>query len=151
MPSLSFDEMHAVCMLFPSFPCCRSRHSVPFVTSAVVQLRCPWHFWNTQDWFHSQIWFIGLTKCLWSCLSCSDCKGTVSDCGYSFSILFQIFANETLRTLCLCYRDIGQDEFEAWNKKFMEASVATTHRDEALDKVYEEIEKNLIVSRALNF
>lgn len=33
----------------------------------------------------------------------------------------------------------------------MEASVATTDRDEALDKVYEEIEKNLIVSRALNF
>ncbi|KAK2514572.1 Atp8b1 [Columba livia] len=56
-----------------------------------------------------------------------------------------IFANETLRTLCLCYRDIGQDEFEAWNKKFMEASVATTDRDEALDKVYEEIEKNLIL------
>lgn len=33
----------------------------------------------------------------------------------------------------------------------MEASVATTDRDEALDKVYEEIENNLIVSRALNF
>lgn len=33
----------------------------------------------------------------------------------------------------------------------MEASVATTNRDEALDKVYEEIEKNLIVSQALNF
>ncbi|NWX53104.1 AT8B1 ATPase, partial [Steatornis caripensis] len=56
-----------------------------------------------------------------------------------------IFANETLRTLCLCYRDISHDEFEAWNKKFMEASVATTNRDEALDKVYEEIEKNLIL------
>ncbi|NXI58332.1 AT8B1 ATPase, partial [Chloroceryle aenea] len=56
-----------------------------------------------------------------------------------------IFANETLRTLCLCYRDISQDEFEAWNKKFLEASVATTNRDEALDKVYEEIEKNLIL------
>ncbi|NWX31760.1 AT8B1 ATPase, partial [Notiomystis cincta] len=56
-----------------------------------------------------------------------------------------IFASETLRTLCLCYRDISQDEFEAWNKKFMEASLATSHRDEALDKVYEEIEKNLIL------
>uniref|UniRef100_A0A8B9CWZ1 Phospholipid-transporting ATPase n=1 Tax=Anser brachyrhynchus TaxID=132585 RepID=A0A8B9CWZ1_9AVES len=57
----------------------------------------------------------------------------------------EVFANETLRTLCLCYRDISDDEFEAWNKKFMEASVATTNRDEALDKVYEEIEKNLIL------
>uniref|UniRef100_A0A803W8G7 Phospholipid-transporting ATPase n=1 Tax=Ficedula albicollis TaxID=59894 RepID=A0A803W8G7_FICAL len=56
-----------------------------------------------------------------------------------------VFANETLRTLCLCYRDISQDEFEAWNKKFVEASLATSHRDEALDKVYEEIEKNLIL------
>uniref|UniRef100_A0A672UKZ7 Phospholipid-transporting ATPase n=1 Tax=Strigops habroptila TaxID=2489341 RepID=A0A672UKZ7_STRHB len=56
-----------------------------------------------------------------------------------------VFASETLRTLCLCYRDITPEEFEAWNKKFLEASVATTNRDEALDKVYEEIEKNLIL------
>ncbi|RMB92545.1 hypothetical protein DUI87_31045 [Hirundo rustica rustica] len=56
-----------------------------------------------------------------------------------------VFANETLRTLCLCYRDISQDEFDVWNKKFMEASLATSHRDEALDKVYEEIENNLIL------
>uniref|UniRef100_A0A8C4UJY0 Phospholipid-transporting ATPase n=1 Tax=Falco tinnunculus TaxID=100819 RepID=A0A8C4UJY0_FALTI len=60
-----------------------------------------------------------------------------------------IFANETLRTLCLCYRDISHDEFEAWNKKFMEASVATTHRDEALDKVYEEIGKKLLGATAI--
>ncbi|KAF4792715.1 ATPase phospholipid transporting 8B1 [Turdus rufiventris] len=56
-----------------------------------------------------------------------------------------VFANETLRTLCLCYRDISQDEFDEWNKKFVEASIATSHREEALDKVYEEIEKNLIL------
>uniref|UniRef100_A0A7M4FAT6 Phospholipid-transporting ATPase n=1 Tax=Crocodylus porosus TaxID=8502 RepID=A0A7M4FAT6_CROPO len=56
-----------------------------------------------------------------------------------------IFANETLRTLCLCYKDISYGEYEAWNKKFIEASVATTNRDEALDQVYEEIEKNLIL------
>lgn len=68
-----------------------------------------------------------------------------------FLIVFQIFASETLRTLCLCYRDISQDEFEAWNEKFVAASVATTNRDEALDKVYEEIEKNLIVSQTFHF
>ncbi|CAM5153536.1 unnamed protein product [Natator depressus] len=56
-----------------------------------------------------------------------------------------IFANETLRTLCLCYKDISHDEYETWNKKFMEASVAASNRDEALDNVYEEIEKNLIL------
>ncbi|KAL8204052.1 UNVERIFIED_CONTAM: Phospholipid-transporting ATPase IC [Gekko kuhli] len=56
-----------------------------------------------------------------------------------------IFAGETLRTLCLCYKDISNEEYEAWNKKFMAASVVTRNRDEALDKVYEEIEKNLIL------
>uniref|UniRef100_A0A803ST16 Phospholipid-transporting ATPase n=1 Tax=Anolis carolinensis TaxID=28377 RepID=A0A803ST16_ANOCA len=56
-----------------------------------------------------------------------------------------IFASETLRTLCLCYKDISNEEYEAWNKKFMAASVALRNRDEALDKVYEEIEQNLIL------
>ncbi|KAM4841108.1 phospholipid-transporting ATPase IC [Thomomys bottae] len=56
-----------------------------------------------------------------------------------------IFASETLRTLCLCYKEIGEKEFAEWNKKFMAASVAVTNRDEALDKVYEEIEKDLIL------
>ncbi|XP_072848990.2 phospholipid-transporting ATPase IC [Pogona vitticeps] len=56
-----------------------------------------------------------------------------------------VFANETLRTLCLCYKDISNQEYEAWNRKFMAASVATRNRDEALDKVYEEIEQNLIL------
>ncbi|XP_023386939.1 phospholipid-transporting ATPase IC [Pteropus vampyrus] len=56
-----------------------------------------------------------------------------------------IFASETLRTLCLCYKEVEEKEFEQWNKKFMAASVASTNRDEALDKVYEEIEKDLIL------
>ncbi|XP_077648368.1 phospholipid-transporting ATPase IC isoform X2 [Urocitellus parryii] len=56
-----------------------------------------------------------------------------------------IFANETLRTLCLCYKEIEEKEFAEWNKKFMAASVASTNRDEALDKVYEEIERDLIL------
>ncbi|KAM6217827.1 phospholipid-transporting ATPase IC [Rhynchocyon petersi] len=56
-----------------------------------------------------------------------------------------IFASETLRTLCLCYKEIEEKEFAEWNKKFMAASVVTTNRDEALDRVYEEIEKDLIL------
>ncbi|XP_023443441.2 phospholipid-transporting ATPase IC isoform X2 [Dasypus novemcinctus] len=56
-----------------------------------------------------------------------------------------IFASETLRTLCLCYKEIKEKEFAAWNQKFMAASVASSNRDEALDKVYEEIEKDLIL------
>nr|XP_033789630.1 phospholipid-transporting ATPase IC [Geotrypetes seraphini]XP_033789640.1 phospholipid-transporting ATPase IC [Geotrypetes seraphini]XP_033789649.1 phospholipid-transporting ATPase IC [Geotrypetes seraphini]XP_033789659.1 phospholipid-transporting ATPase IC [Geotrypetes seraphini]XP_033789667.1 phospholipid-transporting ATPase IC [Geotrypetes seraphini]XP_033789675.1 phospholipid-transporting ATPase IC [Geotrypetes seraphini]XP_033789682.1 phospholipid-transporting ATPase IC [Geotrypetes s len=56
-----------------------------------------------------------------------------------------VFANETLRTLCLCYKDIEPAEFEMWYKKYMAASVVASNRDEALDKVYEEIETNLIL------
>ncbi|XP_048219503.1 phospholipid-transporting ATPase IC [Perognathus longimembris pacificus] len=56
-----------------------------------------------------------------------------------------VFASETLRTLCLCYKEIEEKEFAEWNKKFMAASVAVANRDEALDKVYEEIEKDLIL------
>ncbi|XP_015744534.1 phospholipid-transporting ATPase IC isoform X2 [Python bivittatus] len=55
------------------------------------------------------------------------------------------FASETLRTLCLCYKNISNSEYEAWNKKFMAASVVSSNREEALDKVYEEIEQNLIL------
>uniref|UniRef100_A0A452RT29 Phospholipid-transporting ATPase n=1 Tax=Ursus americanus TaxID=9643 RepID=A0A452RT29_URSAM len=56
-----------------------------------------------------------------------------------------VFASETLRTLCLCYKEIEEKEYEEWNKKFMAASVVSSNRDEALDKVYEEIEKDLIL------
>lgn len=56
-----------------------------------------------------------------------------------------VFANETLRTLCLSYKDISEEEFEKWSKRYMAASVAMVNRDEALDKVYEEIETNLVL------
>lgn len=66
--------------------------------------------------------------------------------------MWQIFANETLRTLCLCYKDISTDEFEAWSRKHKDAQVAMSDRDAALDRVYEEIENNLMVSgRRQNF
>uniref|UniRef100_A0A3P8WK56 Phospholipid-transporting ATPase n=1 Tax=Cynoglossus semilaevis TaxID=244447 RepID=A0A3P8WK56_CYNSE len=55
------------------------------------------------------------------------------------------FANETLRTLCLCYKDISQAEFDAWSRKHKEAQVTMVDRDAALDHVYEEIEKDLML------
>lgn len=61
--------------------------------------------------------------------------------------MLQIFANETLRTLCLCYKDISAEEYEAWSRKHKEAQVTMVNRESALDQVYEEIEKNLMVSR----
>ncbi|KAF5903013.1 phospholipid-transporting ATPase IC, partial [Clarias magur] len=56
-----------------------------------------------------------------------------------------IFANETLRTLCLCYKDITDEEFSLWSSKHKEASVALTNREEAVDAVSELIEKDLMM------
>uniref|UniRef100_A0A668A6W8 Phospholipid-transporting ATPase n=1 Tax=Myripristis murdjan TaxID=586833 RepID=A0A668A6W8_9TELE len=55
------------------------------------------------------------------------------------------FANETLRTLCLCYRDVSRDEYDAWARKHKDASVTMTDREAALDRVYEQIENNLML------
>ncbi|CAL8318090.1 unnamed protein product [Lota lota] len=56
-----------------------------------------------------------------------------------------IFANETLRTLCLCYKDISQVEWDEWARKHKAASIATRDRDAALDQVYEQIENDLLL------
>lgn len=56
-----------------------------------------------------------------------------------------IFANETLRTLCLCYKDISVDEFEAWSRQHKEAQLAMANRDEEMDRVSELIENNLML------
>ncbi|XP_054468772.1 phospholipid-transporting ATPase IC [Anoplopoma fimbria] len=56
-----------------------------------------------------------------------------------------VFANATLRTLCLCYKDISTEEYEAWSRKHKEARVSTSDRDAALDHVYEQIENNLMM------
>uniref|UniRef100_A0A8C5AP35 Phospholipid-transporting ATPase n=1 Tax=Gadus morhua TaxID=8049 RepID=A0A8C5AP35_GADMO len=56
-----------------------------------------------------------------------------------------IFANETLRTLCLCYKDISQAEWDEWSRKHTAASIATRDRDAALDQVYEQIENDLLM------
>uniref|UniRef100_A0A4W3HIE8 Phospholipid-transporting ATPase n=1 Tax=Callorhinchus milii TaxID=7868 RepID=A0A4W3HIE8_CALMI len=53
------------------------------------------------------------------------------------------FATQTLRTLCLTYKDISEAEYSIWNKKYAAASVSTNNREKALDEVYEEIETNL--------
>ncbi|XP_068562095.1 phospholipid-transporting ATPase IC [Cebidichthys violaceus] len=56
-----------------------------------------------------------------------------------------VFANATLRTLCLCYKDISAADYEAWSRKHKEAQVAMSDRDAALDRVYEQIESNLML------
>lgn len=56
-----------------------------------------------------------------------------------------VFANATLRTLCLAYKDISRDEYEIWSRKHKDAQVSMSDRDAALDHVYEQIENNLMM------
>lgn len=56
-----------------------------------------------------------------------------------------VFANETLRTLCLCYKDISNQEYDDWSRKHKAASIVMSDRDAALDRVYELIENNLML------
>lgn len=69
------------------------------------------------------------------------------DCQHkeSTQTALDIFANETLRTLCLCFKDISPEEYETWSQKHKEAQVASVNRDDALDRVYELIENNLML------
>jgi phospholipid-translocating ATPase len=55
------------------------------------------------------------------------------------------FANEGLRTLCLSYRFISQQEYKQWNKHYQEASAAIYNRDEKIDEVCEQIETNMLL------
>ncbi|KAJ6655156.1 hypothetical protein lerEdw1_005634, partial [Lerista edwardsae] len=53
------------------------------------------------------------------------------------------FAAETLRTLCLATREVGEEEFAIWSKKHHAASVLLQNRAQELDKLYEVMEKDL--------
>ena len=53
------------------------------------------------------------------------------------------FAASGLRTLCLALRTIEKDEYEDWNAKFHEASIAIENKDEKVDDVAKLLETNL--------
>ena len=57
----------------------------------------------------------------------------------------QMFAGEGLRTLCLAYKDLDEDDFAEWSRRHHEASTAMDEREEKLSAVYEEIEKDMKV------
>lgn len=75
----------------------------------------------------------------------ATCACPVTKRGLCF--VLQEFANATLRTLCLCYKDISADEYAAWSRKHKDAELVMDNREAALDQVYEQIEKNLLVGR----
>ncbi|KAJ8287108.1 hypothetical protein GJAV_G00047750 [Gymnothorax javanicus] len=55
------------------------------------------------------------------------------------------FAGEGLRTLVLAYKDLEEDCFQDWRRRHHEASTALENREELLDGLYEEIEKDLLL------
>ncbi|KAM4528219.1 phospholipid-transporting ATPase ID-like [Odontesthes bonariensis] len=54
------------------------------------------------------------------------------------------YAGDGLRTLVLAYKDLKEDYLEEWRQRHHEASTAMEEREERLDQLYEEIEKDLI-------
>ncbi|KAF9970035.1 hypothetical protein BGZ73_007362 [Actinomortierella ambigua] len=55
------------------------------------------------------------------------------------------FANEGLRTLCLAYRKISEEEYALWQKDYDEAANSIHNRDENIELVCEDIEHSLLL------
>ncbi|XP_011054742.1 PREDICTED: phospholipid-transporting ATPase ID isoform X7 [Acromyrmex echinatior] len=53
------------------------------------------------------------------------------------------FASEGLRTLCLSVRDLDESFFNNWKQRHQEAALSQERRDDKLDAIYEEIEKDM--------
>lgn len=60
--------------------------------------------------------------------------------------VFQDFAIEGLRTLMVAYRELDNAFFQAWRKKHSEACLSLENREDKMSDVYEEMEKDLMVS-----
>ena len=57
----------------------------------------------------------------------------------------QEYAGDGLRTLALAYKDLDDDYMEDWRRRHHEANIAMDGKEERLDELYEEIEKDLMV------
>jgi magnesium-transporting ATPase (P-type) len=53
-----------------------------------------------------------------------------------------------LRTICLAFRRIPQEEYNVWSAKYMEAQTAIEKREQKCDAVAEEIERGLVLMGA---
>ena len=59
--------------------------------------------------------------------------------------LLQAFAEQTLRTLCLAYKDVAEDAYKEWEPEHQEAALLLQNRAQALHQVYNKMEQNLQV------
>lgn len=55
------------------------------------------------------------------------------------------FAEDALRTLCLAWKEIPEDEYKTWAEEHHEASISFDNRAERVSEVYEKIERNLLL------
>lgn len=55
----------------------------------------------------------------------------------------EMFANNGLRTLCIAYRELGEEEYLGWVRLYDNATSAVENRDEEIDKANEMIEHSL--------
>lgn len=58
----------------------------------------------------------------------------------------QEYAADGLRTLALAYRDLSEEEWEAWSESHRCADKATDCREDRLAAAYERIEQDMMVS-----
>ncbi|NXG19155.1 AT8B3 ATPase, partial [Grallaria varia] len=54
-----------------------------------------------------------------------------------------LFAEETLRTLCMASKEVSEAEYQEWGRRHHEATVLLQDRARELDRLYEEMEQNL--------
>lgn len=59
--------------------------------------------------------------------------------------LLEEYASEGLRTLCIAYRDISEQEYFEWSKIYEKAATTINNRGDELSKAAELIEKDLIL------
>jgi len=55
----------------------------------------------------------------------------------------EMFANNGLRTLCIAYRELDEEEYLGWVRLYDNATSAVENRDEEIDKANEMIEHSL--------
>ncbi|KAJ3604956.1 hypothetical protein NHX12_027007 [Muraenolepis orangiensis] len=55
------------------------------------------------------------------------------------------YAGDGLRTLALAYKDLDEDYMEDWKRRHHEANIAMDGKEERLDELYEEIERDLML------
>lgn len=70
-------------------------------------------------------------------------KADISDMKVKTQEHLNKFAGEGLRTLCLAVRDLEEMFFNDWKHRHQEAALSLDNRDEKLDAIYEEIERDM--------